>query len=71
VFTGVSLFTTHTTWLGAGVIYALICSLTYLKCRFVIMIFMEIQEAPAGWRVFFELWMIGVTGMIVFLKFAA
>jgi len=71
VFTGLSLFMTHSTRLGVEAVYALICSLTYLKCRFVIMNFMEIRDAPIGWRMFFEVWILGVTGMILFLKFVA
>jgi uncharacterized membrane protein len=71
VATAISFFTSHDHNLAADFAYVSICTLSYFKCRMVIMEFMEVRHAPIGWRLFFELWMLVVIGEIVFFRFAA
>jgi len=69
VATAISFFTSHDHNIAADFAYVSICTLSYLKCRLVIMEFMEVRHTPIAYRVFFEIWMLAVIGEIIFFRF--
>jgi hypothetical protein len=65
--------TVLTTWIlpkdiaNAHVSSVAILTIAAIKIRFVIRSFMEVRSAPLGWRIFFDLWIVGVTAMALLL----
>jgi hypothetical protein len=62
----ISLFTSQSAGMSETIAALAIIVLIYVKSRLVLFEFMEVGSGSLEWRLFFELWLIAVVGVISF-----
>jgi cytochrome c oxidase subunit IV len=57
--------------LGAASAVSLVVAIAAIKARMIVLHFMEMKHAPAGWRIALECWVFGAASLILGLWFFA